>query len=348
MSNGDGSTLTTAATPISPPPLAISQQKATANPSSKSTFHLLAGLASGFTSSILLQPADLLKTRVQQSRSSSVLSTLRQITSSPQPIRQLWRGTLPSTIRTSVGSALYFTTLNNLRSYLATSPTFNSKNLTSSTTLRKAKSSTLPSLPPTLNLLSGALARASVGFVMMPISVIKVRYESSLYAYKSLLGATRSIAATDGLRGFFAGFGATALRDAPYAGLYVLFYEWGKGALATLANRVPSSDDDQRLGSGTSASINFLSGSLAAASATALTNPPDAIKTRLQLMPQKYNNTLQAARLMLREEGLRSMFDGLALRMGRKALSSALAWTVYEEVVRRAEAQWVEREASGL
>jgi len=43
---------------------------------------------------------------------------------------------------------------------------------------------------------------------------------------------------------------------------------------------------------------------------------------------------------MLAEEGVRSLFDGLALRMARKAMSSALAWTVYEEVVRRAEVRW--------
>lgn len=178
---------------------------------------------------------------------------------------------------------------------------------------------------------------------MMPVTVIKVRYESSLYAYKSMLAATRSIAATNGLRGFFAGFGATALRDAPYAGMYVLFYEWGKGALSELARRRRQSsdgllDNDAAAMKGSvSAGINFASGGLAAATATALTNPPDAIKTRLQLMPAKYTNTLQAAKLMLREEGLRSMFDGLGLRMARKALSSALAWTVYEEVIRRAE-----------
>jgi solute carrier family 25 protein 38 len=39
---------------------------------------------------------------------------------------------------------------------------------------------------------------------------------------------------------------------------------------------------------------------------------------------------------MLKEEGVRSLFDGLALRMARKAMSSALAWTVYEELTRRA------------
>ncbi|KAK5017277.1 hypothetical protein LTR60_002008, partial [Cryomyces antarcticus] len=47
-----------------------------------------------------------------------------------------------------------------------------------------------------------------------------------------------------------------------------------------------------------------------------------------------------AATIMLREDGVRSLFDGLALRIGRKALSSALAWTVYEELIRRAEESW--------
>lgn len=34
--------------------------------------------------------------------------------------------------------------------------------------------------------------------------------------------------ATSGVRGLFQGFTATAVRDAPYAGLYVVFYEKGK------------------------------------------------------------------------------------------------------------------------
>ena len=43
----------------------------------------------------------------------------------------------------------------------------------------------------------------------------------------------------------------------------------------------------------------------------------------------------------MRAEGWKSLADGLGLRMGRKALSSAMAWTVYEELVRRAgEGVW--------
>lgn len=179
---------------------------------------------------------------------------------------------------------------------------------------------------------------------MMPITVLKVRYESSLYAYTSLTSATRDIYHTTGLKGFFAGFGATAVRDAPYAGLYVLFYEQSKRRLSALNTKIESTDSSssQKLSSSTSAGINFLSGVAAAGLGTTITNPFDAIKTRIQLMPSTYTNLIQAGKKMLREEGVRSLFDGLGIRIARKAVSSALAWTVYEELIRRAERGWDE------
>ncbi|KAJ8612971.1 hypothetical protein MRB53_037179 [Persea americana] len=318
--------------------------------------HALGGLVSGFASAALLQPIDTLKTRVQQAAHLSVSDTVRAIISQPNPLRTLWRGALPSTIRTSVGSALYFTTLNAIRSRLAGVQAVIADGGGRSS-IAEASSSALPKLSPLSNLMAGAVARASVGFVMMPITVIKVRYESDLYAeYRTLLGAARQIWSTEGLRGFFAGFGATALRDAPYAGLYVLFYETGKGWGGQLVRRWRGDNELQETGdligtvaglpvpqafrATTSASINFASSLFAASVATAITNPPDAVKTRLQLRPQKYKNTVQATKLMLKEEGVRSLFDGLGLRMARKAMSSALAWTLYEEVLRRADKKW--------
>jgi solute carrier family 25 protein 38 len=179
----------------------------------------------------------------------------------------------------------------------------------------------------------------------MPMTVIKVRYESNLYAYKSILGAGRDIIRTEGVKGFFSGFGATAIRDAPYAGLYVLFYEQLKKRLSLLSQKVPIAGDLAStipMAGSKSASINFGSGILAAGLATAITNPFDAIKTRIQLQPRQYHNMLHAGRKMVREDGLKSLFDGLGLRMGRKALSSALAWTLYEELIRRAELAWAQ------
>ncbi|KAF2422363.1 MC family mitochondrial carrier protein [Tothia fuscella] len=302
----------------------------------KSSFHFLAGLTSGTFTAILLQPADLLKTRIQQASKTAnphpLLSTLRAITSSPRPIAQLWRGTVPSALRTGAGSALYFGGLNALRMRVG-------KIEGGSKTRREgSEPANGKGIGRTANLLTGAVARASAGFAMMPITVIKVRFESSMYAYRSVWSAGKDILRSEGLKGFFAGFGATAVRDAPYAGLYVLFYEEGKRLLHTLTPTQVYNTDKPAVG------INFLSGILAAATATAITNPFDAIKTRLQLMPQRYGNMLQAGRMMVQQEGVRCLFDGLALRMGRKAVSSALAWTVYEELIRRAEIRWLAEE----
>lgn len=280
-----------------------------------------------------MQPADLLKTRVQQSRSNTLYATIQSIANGPNPIRQFWRGTLPSTLRTGCGSAIYFSSLNALRrraSLLAAGR--------SDAVFNGDHSSSLPKLSNTANMATGAVARTWAGFVMMPITVLKVRYESNLYAYNSLFTASRDIFRTEGFKGFFAGFGATAVRDAPYAGLYVLFYEQSKRRLSALATRIEESTGaSTKLSSSTSAGINFASGVAAAVLGTTATNPFDAIKTRLQLMPDQYVNMVQAAKKMLAEEGMRSLFDGLGIRIARKAVSSALAWTVYEDLIRRAE-----------
>ncbi|KAK5033460.1 hypothetical protein LTS07_003764 [Exophiala sideris] len=294
-------------------------------------FHFLAGLTSGVSSAVLLQPADLLKTRVQQSRSHSLVPVLRSILAGPHPVASLWRGTVPSALRTGFGSALYFTTLSSLRQIFANASTKPIGDVLPVAV--KKSSSVLPKLTNVQNLMAGASARVFAGFVLMPFTVIKVRYESDLYAYKSIASASRSIYASEGLKGFFSGFGATAVRDAPYAGLYVVFYE----ACKTRLNKLLSSETDHRPTFASSATINASSGVIAAGLATSFTNPFDAVKTRLQLMPKKYRNMVNATRTMLKEDGLKSFFDGLALRMGRKALSSALAWTVYEELIGRAE-----------
>ncbi|KAB5563524.1 mitochondrial carrier domain-containing protein [Coniochaeta sp. 2T2.1] len=323
----------------------------------KSVFHFLAGLTSGLLSAVLLQPIDLLKTRVQQSGPHhSLRQTILDIrlqaqarTSSPllpSALASLWRGTVPSALRTGFGSAVYFTTLNTIRQNAARIPFLSTSTATATGV---SSSSSLAKLSNTGNLIAGSAARAFAGFLLMPLTVIKVRYESSLYDYTSIPSAGRDILRRDGLRGFFAGFGATAVRDAPYAGLYVLFYEQSKKRLSAsrwlLSETTPPSQSQTgvtgtattTMGFSRAAAINFTSALSAGVFCSVLTNPFDAVKTRIQLQPGEYKNMFAGGRKMLAEEGVRSMLDGLMLRMSRKALSSALAWTVYEELIRRAE-----------
>ena len=312
---------------------------------------------------------------MQQSHHHRLAQVLAELRSSPAGLRGLWRGTVPSALRTGFGSAVYFTSLNAVRQqaarvpFLAVETTATTAEAAAAASSRyypsssSSSSSSLVRLSPTGNLLAGAGARTFAGLLLMPLTVIKVRYESSLYAYGSLAHAARDIYATGGgARGFFAGFGATAIRDAPYAGLYVLFYEAAKKRLSALYGAAAAADETSGGGGegggrrppGSSmavsraATINFTSGLLAATTCSVISNPFDAVKTRIQLRPAQYRNIAHAAARMLREEGPRSFFDGLALRMSRKAMSSALAWTVYEELIRRAEVGWDRRSESVL
>ncbi len=297
---------------------------------------------------MLLQPFDLLKTRVQQSGSHSIRSAIRDIARSPNAVAAFWRGTVPSALRTGMGSAIYFTTLNTIRQQAAALTAHSRPHGHDHD--HRPSSSALPKLSNTTNLLSGAFARAFAGFILMPLTVIKVRYESSMYSYASVIGAARDIYRTYRIPGFFAGFGATAMRDAPYAGLYVVSYEQFKKRLGSMYGPGLLISDPAPPGAGmvgsVSATINFSSGALAGATCSIISNPFDAVKTRIQLQPQVYRNMFHACQMMVTQEGIRSLYDGLALRMTRKAISSALAWMMYEELIRRAESTW-QRDTGG-
>lgn len=281
---------------------------------------------------MLLQPLDLLKTRVQQPNRPSIITSLRgAVRSHPGQLNilALWRGTAPSALRTGFGSALYFMLLNSLRQNALRFSVFRDH------TTSAFHSSQLPTLSHTANLFTGATARILAGLVLMPLTVIKVRFESNMYSYRTIRGAAQDIYRAGGIRGFFSGFGPTAIRDGPYAGMYVLLYEGLKKRLSQASTAQQAALGSKALDPGkSSTAINFTSAIVAGGTCSLISNPFDAIKTRIQLEPDRYTNMMQACRKMVAAEGLRSLFDGLALRMARKAMSSALAWTVYEELIR--------------
>ncbi|KAF7730588.1 hypothetical protein EC973_001970 [Apophysomyces ossiformis] len=295
--------------------------------------HLVGGALSGMTACVTLQPLDLIKTRLQQQRQdhlaflreakqkgllvaphkSTIYSTIRGIVQT-NGVHGLWRGTVPTIVRNVPGSALYFCTLAEIREVLQR--------------VRKSPSSS-PQWKQQKrweNLISGAAARGAVGYVMMPITVVKVRYESNFYNYKSMSQAFRSIVKNDGFRGLFAGYGATFIRDAPFAGIYLFFYEQTKSWTNAFVK-------SQQLAVANVA-INLGSGVVAGAAATCMTQPFDMLKTRMQLKPNLYKYLIQAAQKVFREEGIMGFFDGISVRLIRKPLNSAISWAIYEEVVR--------------
>ncbi|CAI4037788.1 hypothetical protein SMKI_04G1210 [Saccharomyces mikatae IFO 1815] len=298
---------------------------------SRNSSHLIGGFLGGLTSAVALQPLDLLKTRIQQDKKATLWKNLKEI---DNPL-QLWRGTLPSALRTSIGSALYLSCLNIMRSSLAKNK-HSISSLGNNSNVVYNKSSSLPQLTMYENLLTGAFARGLVGYITMPITVIKVRYESTLYNYRSLNEAITHIYTKEGLFGFFRGFGATCLRDAPYAGLYVLLYEKSKQLLPMiLPTRFIHYNLEGEFTTYTSTTINTTSAVLSASLATTVTAPFDTIKTRMQLEPSKFTNFFKTFTSIVKNENFLKLFSGLSMRLTRKALSAGIAWGIYEELVKR-------------
>ncbi|KAH3901237.1 probable Solute carrier family 25 member 38 homolog [Saccharomycodes ludwigii] len=305
------------------------------NSNEKTLSHLIGGFVGGLTSALVLQPFDLLKTRVQQTGTTTISECIKNIN---HPL-ELWRGSLPSCLRTSIGSGLYLSSLHLVRSTLAKTKQSTSKGSSSTalTNININKSSNLPKLSPQENLLSGAVTRAIVGLFTMPITVIKVRFESTLYNYKTINEAIRDINSKQGINGFFKGVGPTVARDAPYAGLYVLLYENCK---TFLPNYILSSNNKVDITTGkfttpVSTLINASSAIIAATLATTFTSPFDTIKTRMQLEPKLNKTFLSTTLNIIKNEHLSNLFDGLSLRLIRKSLSAGIAWGIYEELIKR-------------
>jgi len=278
--------------------------------------HLYAGFLGGMASAVALQPLDLLKTRLQQAPAHGFIATVRSLGS----LKEAWRGTLPSVIRTSVGAGLYLSMLSQLRAYREHQVTRGGADMGVASGNGPPRSSALPRLAALDNVVTSASARALIGFVMMPITVVKVRFESDLFRYTSIVQATADIVrGPQGFRGLFAGYLATVSRDAPYAGIYMLFYEKLKDALQF--EQVPGPV------------INSGAAMAAAALSTTVTAPFDTLKTRIQVSVEPVSFG-QALREVVAKSWL-SLFDGLSLRLTRKALSSGISWCIYEEIVKR-------------
>lgn len=82
------------------------------------------------------------------------------------------------------------------------------------------------------------------------------------------------------------------------------------------------------------APLHFSCGLVAGLMASAVTQPADVIKTKMQLYPEKYGNVLAVMSHIQRKYGMQGYFKGLVPRMLRRTLMAAMAWTVYEQMMR--------------
>ncbi|KNC81149.1 hypothetical protein SARC_06516 [Sphaeroforma arctica JP610] len=92
-------------------------------------------------------------------------------------------------------------------------------------------------MQPMQSLLIGSGCRAVVAMMFMPVLVVKTRIESgrfgTTYNPTNLFKSLTQIAQYEGVRALWKGSLATILRDAPFSGLYYVFYQQTKGILET-------------------------------------------------------------------------------------------------------------------
>ncbi|XP_035856282.1 mitochondrial glycine transporter B-like isoform X3 [Sander lucioperca] len=171
--------------------------------------------------------------------------------------------------------------------------------------------------------LLGAGARTVAGVCMLPFTVIKTRFESGCYNYVSVAGALRSVYETEGIRALFSGLTATLLRDAPFSGIYVMFYSQAKKAMPQEVTSSPYAP-----------LVNFSCGVVAGVMASLATQPADVVKTHIQISPSHWS-TRDAVRYIYMEHGMGGFFRGAVPRSLRRTLMAAMAWTVYEQLMAR-------------
>uniref|UniRef100_A0A8C3G6W3 Solute carrier family 25 member 38 n=1 Tax=Cyclopterus lumpus TaxID=8103 RepID=A0A8C3G6W3_CYCLU len=266
------------------------------------------GSVSGTCSTLLFQPLDLVKTRLQTLQSGvqpgsgrvGMMAVLLSVVRTER-LLGLWKGVSPSFARTIPGVGLYFSTYYSLKQHFFQD-----------------------SSPGAVGaVLLGGGARTVAGVAMLPVTVIKARFEVSCgrYSYGSVTGALRSVCRTEGPAALFSGLVATLLRDVPFSGIYVMFYSQTKASLSK---------------GSTSASAplaNFSCGLLAGVLASLITQPADVVKTHVQVNSQL--RTVEAIRCIYMEHRLQGFFRGAVPRALRRTMIAAMAWTVYEQMMAR-------------
>ncbi|CAG9853663.1 unnamed protein product [Phyllotreta striolata] len=274
----------------------------------------LSGSTSGVICTVLLQPLDVVKTRLQNLSGSVTTSTngkplFTTIISNiikEESIKGFWKGTTPTLVKTVPGIGLYFGLLTHIKSYV-----FNNRVLN-----------------PTESVLVGIAARSIAGAALMPLTVVKTRVESGVYNYAGVTVAIGEIFKTEGLKGLTRGLVPTIFRDAPYAGIYLMLYTQSKSLIP------------KDIYTNNSTVANFSCAVISSTLACLVTQPPDVFKTQMQLYPHKFNGMWPVIIDVYVRHGAVGYFQGILPRLMRRTLVAAISWTLYEKIMKSSKRKY--------
>ncbi|KAL5103211.1 Mitochondrial glycine transporter B [Taenia crassiceps] len=278
---------------------------------------VLVSCTSATLGTVITQPLDVIKTRLQvlpilNTRSSvSVLQTVISLWSSVPPqnrwthrVRLFWAGTAPSLYRAVPGICAYFTTVNFLQSRLP-----------------RCGSSAANAF------ILGFTSRCLVGALLLPFTVVKAQAEAGLDGGRSTFSSLRRIYMTAKFRGIYSGLLPTLARDSPYSGVHLLFYTQFK-------NVILPSETSHATAPGHILSLCAL---FAAVCATAVTQPADVLRCNRQLSIATVPSTsrvpwTQVLQEIIRIDGITGLWRGFYLRLARRGVFAAITWTLFDKI----------------
>lgn len=274
----------------------------------ESGYRFVLGSIGGAVGATAVYPIDLVKTRLQNQRTGSLVGELMYRNSFDclkKVIRHegffgLYRGLLPQLMGVAPEKAIKLTVNDFVRDK------FMDKN---------------GNLPLYGEILSGACAGGSQVIFTNPLEIVKIR----LQVAGEIAGGSKvrawSVVKELGLFGLYKGSRACFLRDIPFSAIYFPMYAHTKTKLA---------DEG---GYNTPLSLLF-AGALAGVPAAALVTPADVIKTRLQVVAREgqttYNGLADCARKIFREEGARAFWKGASARVFRSSPQFGVTLFTYE------------------
>uniref|UniRef100_A0A7C9A2J8 Uncharacterized protein n=1 Tax=Opuntia streptacantha TaxID=393608 RepID=A0A7C9A2J8_OPUST len=155
--------------------------------------------------------------------------------------------------------------------------------------------------------------------VVAPLERLKIEYIVR-GEQKNISELVRTIAQTQGLRGFWKGNLINILRTAPFKAINFCAYDMYRKQLSNI-----------HLFEGTANAERFIAGAAAGVTATVLCLPLDTIRTRIVAHGgERLGGVIGAFHYMIRTEGLFSLYKGLLPSIMSMAPSSAVFYGVYD------------------
>ncbi|XP_041933526.1 calcium-binding mitochondrial carrier protein Aralar2 isoform X1 [Alosa alosa] len=275
----------------------------------ESAYRFMLGSVAGAVGATAVYPIDLVKTRMQNQRSTGSFVDELMYKNSFDCFKKvvryegffgLYRGLLPQLLGVAPEKAIKLTVNDFVRGK----------------TMLKDGSVPLP-----FEILGGACAGGSQVIFTNPLEIVKIRLQVAGEITTGPRVSALSVIRDLGFFGLYKGAKACFLRDIPFSAIYFPCYAHTKASFA---------DEDGRVGP----SRMLLAGALAGMPAASLVTPADVIKTRLQVAARAgqttYSGVIDCFWKILHEEGPRALWKGASARVFRSSPQFGVTLVTYE------------------